>query len=91
MGTARSLLSTAFALKTAGPLRCSDYQVKWQPCLHGIKVYVKIVSPITTFVLNIFILKKSAFFCLNNGYFIGTAHARVTTIACLFVLRSQGL
>ena len=89
MGTARSLLRTAFALKTARPLRCLDYQVKWQPRLHGIKVYVKIVSPIITFVLNIFTQIK-CIFCINNGDFIGTAHARATIIACLFVLRSPG-
>lgn len=46
------------------------------------------VPPIITFVLNIFTQIKCI--CINNGDFIGTAHARATIVACLFVLRSPG-
>ena len=51
---------TVFALQTAGPSRDSDDHVEMAvPSPVG---DVKIVSPISTFVLNTLTLKKSAFF-----------------------------
>ena len=90
MGTARSPLRTAFALKTARPLRCSDYQVKMAAPSPWYKGLRKNSVSNYYFRAKYFYTNKVHFFCINNGDFIGTAHARATISSCLFVLRSPG-